>query len=405
MHFENTSQVVKLNSPLRLLAVCNYPTEAHPAHQVFVRALLQELVGLGVEVDVLAPQSIWKVLKQTERRDNSSNQADPISVRRPPYITYSDVRLPFAGSTFRWSARGHARAGLRDLQNLNGPFDACFSHFLYPHGVTAAGVSSALKIPAILSLGESSFRRYERTFRRSQISRQFERFSAVIANSGWIKDRCAQQYGVAESCLHVLPNGVNRQRFYPRDRRAARKACNLPQDRFIVISVGQFIERKGPMRTLEAIRSHPEIGAVFLGYGPQTPRGDQVLFQGAVKHDEIPVWLSAADAFVLPTLAEGCCNAVLEALSCGLPVISSDLPFNHAVLDDQVAMLVDPLDIRAIEASIRSLAADSALRDLMSRAALNKAENYGLRERAQRILTVIQQCVANGRVTKSNSRA
>jgi glycosyltransferase involved in cell wall biosynthesis len=127
-----------------------------------------------------------------------------------------------------------------------------------------------------------------------------------------------------------------------------------------------------------------------LGSGPQVPKGPQVLYQGVVPHEEIPEWLNAADIFVLPTLDEGCSNAILEAIFCGLPVISSDLPFNHGVLDAQVAVLVDPRDERALGQAIAWLLKQPQRRAAMSQAALRRMQAFRLADRARSIVTFLR---------------
>jgi glycosyltransferase involved in cell wall biosynthesis len=239
-------------------------------------------------------------------------------------------------------------------------------------------------------LGESNFvHRYENTYDRNNINQLLGRFSGIIANSTLIKDLCIQRYGLSEANIRVFPNGVNEQHFYPRHRKSARQHCQLPLDRPIVIFVGQFIERKGPLRVLEAIRARPEIGAVFLGYGPQVPEGPQVLYQGEVPHKEVPIWLNAADIFALPTLHEGCSNAILEALFCGLPVVSSDLPFNHSILDEQVAILVDPQDTGALGQAILALIDNPERRAALGQAGLYRSQSLRLADRAKGILAFL----------------
>jgi glycosyltransferase involved in cell wall biosynthesis len=239
-------------------------------------------------------------------------------------------------------------------------------------------------------LGESDFGRYETIYSRHNICQLLDRFTGVISNSPLITERCVERYGLPETRIRTFPNGVDGERFYPRNRDVARQRCRLPDDRPMVAFVGHFIERKGPLRVLEAIRSRPEIGAVFLGRGPQVPRGSQVLFQGEVTHEEVPIWLSAADLFVLPTLNEGCSNAILEALSCGLPVVSSDLPFNKGILDEQVSILVDSHNVEALGQAIFSLVDDHERRNAMGRAALRRAKAFSLTERAQKILAFLE---------------
>jgi teichuronic acid biosynthesis glycosyltransferase TuaC len=385
-----------MNSQLSILAVCNYPTDLRPAHQVFVRALLLELKALGAEVTVVAPESLAYLAKSGSQHRLAPRHEvrDGIPVHRPRYPTFSKIALPGAGTTERWNDLTHAAAALREAKKLQGPFDVCYAHFLYPHGLAAARVGGHLGIPTVVALGESSFGRYSPTYTDRETGRLLSGFSGIIANSHLIREYCVEHFDVPPGKITVFPNGVNEESFYPRDREWARKRCNLPQDRPIAIFVGQFIERKGPLRVLEAVRDMPEVGVVFLGQGPQVPAGPQVLYQGSVPHEEVPIWLSAADLFVLPTLDEGCSNAILEALSCGLPVVSSDLPFNYAILDDQSAVMVDPRDVGAIGAAIAELVRNPERRAAMQEAALQRSRSFRLGDRAQGIIHLLSTVVS-----------
>ena len=93
--------------------------------------------------------------------------------------------------------------------------------------------------------------------------------------------------------------------------------------------------------------------SIFIGSGEQTPEIDGILFCGKLPHDQIVHYLNAADVFVLPTLAEGCSNAIIEAMACGLPIISSDLPFNDDILDAENSIRVNSLDVESIAEAIR----------------------------------------------------
>ncbi len=372
---------------LRLLALCGYPSDARPSHQPFVRVTLRALAGQGAEPTVLAPESLWR--RPTGPR---SELRDGLPVHRPRFPSFSAVRLPGLGSTRRWSDAAYVRAALRASAEL-GTFDLCFAHFLYPHGQAAAAIASRLGVPAVLSLGESSFARYERAYDVPTLAALLARFAAVVANSPVIEAQLVERYAVPRDRIEVLPNGVDEKRFFPRDRAATRRELGLPADRTILAFVGHLNERKGPLRVMAAIRSRPEIAAVFLGDGPQRPDGPQVLHAGAVSPERVPLWLSAADFFVLPTVDEGCCNALLEALACGLPVVTSDRPFNRAVVDETVARLVEPTDPRALGAAIAQLAARPALRASLGKAALVRSRGFRLERRAERLHAVLRRVV------------
>ena len=107
-------------------------------------------------------------------------------------------------------------------------------------------------------------------------------------------------------------------------------------------------------------------------------------------HNDVPLYLNASDVFVLPTLQEGCCNVVVGAMACGLPVISSNLPFNWDVLNTDNSIMVDPLNVEEIKQAIIKLRDNIKLRENMSIAALDMASKLTIQERAAKILSFIQ---------------
>lgn len=116
-----------------------------------------------------------------------------------------------------------------------------------------------------------------------------------------------------------------------------------------------------------------------------------MLFSGALDHGEIPRYLAAADAFALPTLNEGCCNAIVEALAMGLPVVSSDRPFNDGLLTEENSIRVDPTDPRAVAVAISRLRDDPALRTRLAEGARRTGEALAIGARAAGILRFMEE--------------
>ena len=134
----------------------------------------------------------------------------------------------------------------------------------------------------------------------------------------------------------------------------------------------------------------PGVKSIFIGSGEQEPDCDGVLFKGRLPHKEIVTYLNAADIFVLPTLAEGCCNAVVEAMACGLPIVSSDLPFNDDILDETNSIRIDPMDVNAISKAIEKLWKDEDLRSKLADGALKRAKSLTIESRADNILRFME---------------
>ena len=90
----------------------------------------------------------------------------------------------------------------------------------------------------------------------------------------------------------------------------------------------------GGTKLFEINLNDNSIKAFFIGTGNEMPDYNEVLFQGRVKHDLLPDYLNCADVFVLPTSSEGCSNAIIEAMACGLPVCANDVGDSHFIMAD-----------------------------------------------------------------------
>ena len=142
----------KLKNQIRLLAISNYPSETRPANQVFVRALLLELVSLGVNVTVIAPESVSNVSKPGTkfRLAPAFEVRDGLAIHRPRYFTLSNLKLPFGIRTSRLGVKAYINAVEREVEKLDEDFDICMGHFLSPHGRAAAQVGKKLGIPSVV---------------------------------------------------------------------------------------------------------------------------------------------------------------------------------------------------------------------------------------------------------------
>jgi glycosyltransferase involved in cell wall biosynthesis len=130
----------------------------------------------------------------------------------------------------------------------------------------------------------------------------------------------------------------------PGTQQAYRKRLDLPIHKPMAVCVGRLHPKKNQRLLIEALhylaqKGHP-LTVALLGTGPLGPKleqraaelglSDQVLFCGQVTN--VFDYLYAADLFVLPSLMEGLSNALLEAMSVGLPCVASDIPGNRAVI-------------------------------------------------------------------------
>ena len=241
------------------------------------------------------------------------------------------------------------------------------AHFAYPEGHAATLLGKWFGLPVTITLRGTEVPLARDPARRHRMVQAIERANRVFAVAESLKQHAVSLGANADKIL-VVGNGVDCSKFFPVDRDSARARLGLPQHAKILVSVGGLVERKGFHRVIELLPSLiariPDLHYLVVG-GP-SPEGDlsgflqdmvtrlglgeRVHFLGAVAPEELHQPLSAADVFVLATANEGWANVFLEAMACGLPVVTTDVGGNREVVSDQALGLVTPFgDSTALE--------------------------------------------------------
>lgn len=372
-----------------------YPYKDDPQFS-FVEELCRAFSRKGIRVDVISPQSIVHILLRKEKRHPikrtySDVGGAQITVYRPLFL-----QLPYKYRNYNEKAyKGIVERTFR--KNGLKP-DVCYGHF-WNNGYYISRVAKENGLPLFVASGEGNFDELEELYTSEKYREYSKDVAGVICVSSSCRDSSVS-LGMtqAEKCI-VIPNAINHSKFYQKDKRQLREQYEIPQDKFIVAFTGSFIHRKGSDRLSAAIEKlhNPCICSFFIGggQGPENlvPTCDGVLFCGKVSHDKIADYLNMADVFALPTLNEGCCNAIIEAMACGLPIISSDRPFNHDLLGENNSILIDPTNIDEIAAAIKKLKEDVSLREKLGKGALETAKAQEINIRAGKILSFISNTV------------
>jgi glycosyltransferase involved in cell wall biosynthesis len=268
--------------------------------------------------------------------------------------------------------------------------DAIYGHFIASSGMCAGDIGEVLSIPSFLAYGESSTENFL-VFSRSFIAKKLSKLNGVISVSSENKRELLDLKLINNSNdIGVFPNGIDNTRFYKIDKGIARKQLGIDDDKFVVAFAGHFIERKGVIVLSDALNQLQNVYSIFIGAGSDEPQCKNILFKGRVPHEQVHIYLNAADVFVLPTLAEGCCNAIIEAMACGLPIISSDQPFNDDILNTENSIRLDVKDVEAIRQAIVLLRDNPQLRSKMSEVALISASSLNIKQRAQNIIEFME---------------
>lgn len=360
----------------------NYPSASRPHLGTFVYRFVQELCRNNLDVTVIAPEAIHYLFK---RRANANYGNELAKVYRPSYLSFSN-KISYQGlSAVRWGMKSMALSVRLCAQRFGIKADLVYGHF-FPTGLATLELAKRWDVPSVLTIGESRIADAATSMSSEFVTKQMNDFKGIVAVSKEIKSVLMEKYSIPEDRIRHIPNAPDSRMFFPRDRYAMRLKYGLPLDRFIVAYVGHFNDWKGAHRLIAALNQTAHVYGVFLGSGDQLDVNEKILLAKAVPNYQVPEYLSAANLFVLPTRNEGSCNAISEALACGLPVISSDVPAIREQLDESVSILIDPLSEKSIASAIRRLSNDKELYDRMSVAALKKAQSYTLKHRAKEMI-------------------
>ena len=208
----------------------------------------------------------------------------------------------------------------------------------------------------------------------------------------------------------VVPNGVDVARFAsaPVERAAQLRASVAPDGRPLLLSVGGVEPRKGSdslVRALARLPGRPVL-AVLGGHSFQDHAayrdavlaelpslglelGRDVVLLGTVPEADMTAWYAAADALAFPSVKEGFGLAVLEAMSAGAPVVTSDLPvFREYLVDGRDALLVPVGDVAALAVALETALTDRSVRARLVAAGHQVAAGFTWQASARRHLEV-----------------
>ena len=244
-----------------------------------------------------------------------------------------------------------------------------------------------------------AFNPANRLYLAAATRRAVRQADGVIAVSASTRRDLVRWLGVPEEKIAVVPNGIDAT-FRPiRDEErleALRRERGLPER--MILFVGTMEPRKNAATLVRAYAQLKERAAISHklvlvgGLGWRYERlftlveelglQDDLVFPGFVSYDELPLWYNAADLFVYPSLYEGFGLPPLEAMACGVPVITSNVSSLPEVVGE-AGPLVDPLDVEGLAEAMAHVLSDGALRAEMRERGLARAGQFSWLEAAR----------------------
>ncbi len=327
-----------------------FPHPLQPGGGVFIRERMFR-VGEHVPVIVVSPQP-WFPFQWLARYFKPHfrlpapryEEQRGIAIFRPRFIS-------FPGVLKQWDGFLMALGSYLTLRRLRETyrFQVIDAHFTYPDGYAATLLGDWFSVPVSVTMRGTEVPHSNLPALRRRLTKTLQRADQIFSVSDSLR-QLALHLGASESKTQVIGNGVDFDKFAPVDRREARLKFGLPPQAKVLISVGALVGRKGFHRVIQVlpglVARVPDLH--YLVVGGASPEGNietelraqvarlglenRVHFLGALSPDDLKWPLSAADVFVLATRNEGWANVFLEAMACGLPVVTTDVGGNAEVV-------------------------------------------------------------------------
>ncbi|MGR8930589.1 MAG: glycosyltransferase [Gammaproteobacteria bacterium] len=358
----------------RLVVFCSlYPSEVRPHAGLFIRERMGR-VAEHCPVVVVSPVP-WFPMQGLLRLFKPEYRPQPASYERQKGIDVYFPRFLAIPGLFRFLDGFFMAIGTLPLLfklKKKFAFNLIDAHFAYPDGYAASYLGAWFNVPVTVTLRGTEVPLSRNPARRERLLKALQRAAKVFSVSDSLK-RHVVALGADSHKITVIGNGVDIKKFVAIDKAQARRRLGLADDAEILISVGALVERKGFHRVIEVlpglIEKHPRL--VYLIVGGASPEGNNrvqleqrvdslglnqhVRFLGAMSSEDLHIPLSASDVFVLATANEGWANVFLEAMACGLPVVTTDVGGNREVVCEEKLGIVVPFgDLIALSQSIDS---------------------------------------------------
>jgi glycosyltransferase involved in cell wall biosynthesis len=331
--------------PLNIVSITRLlPTPNNPAQGIFVKRRLDGMRNYAMQqsLQVIPFFPLVKPLPDWCRNTLDSN------------VTYVPMfYLP--GAMKSLDAHWMYRAILPVIKKMHreSSIDMIDAHWGYPEAVACQKVSQTLDIPFCVTLRGHEIDYLANSHFRPILLEAFRKANLCICVSQSLAD-LLEAHGIDPQKTKVVRNVVDRNTFYIGNKNKERESLGISSEYDVILSVGQLLPGKRHIDFLHAIAKalevRPSIRAFIAGSKDASPRHTQEIVEtinrlgltnrvkllGTLSAQTLASYYRAADVFCLLTEREGCCNAVLEALASGLPIVTTPAGDNAFFLDEGV---------------------------------------------------------------------
>jgi len=333
-----------------------FPTSSQGDRGIYIYRIVRSLQRYG-RVDVVCTLVTYPMLPLVRppamRQGNLDVHFSPegVNVRYLQYPGLPVLTRPLNSISCASAIKAHVKS----LQP-----DIILAYWAQPEGNAAIAIGRSLGVPVIVgALGSDLL--LAKGIGRHLVRRAVARADRVLTVSADMSN-VAISLGAQVDRVTTITNGCDRSVFHVRPRRSCRIKLGIDLNTRLVLFVGRMTKAKG-LRELAAAFAQVrgrfvDAALVCIGEGPMkkqfaSGRGaEPIRAVGYKTCDEIADWLGACDLLCLPSYSEGCPNAVMEALSCGRPVVATRVGGIPELVDDRSGILVPPRDVTSLASAI-----------------------------------------------------
>jgi len=259
-----------------------------------------------------------------------------------------------------------------------------------------------------LSSSASWYQKVGNLYRRLIVDNIVKRSNQLITVSEFEKQNISNIYGLGDSKIQAIYNGVSAN--LTADISEAKKVntkikYELPEKYFL--HFGNTDPRKNTKRVIEAYNKYLKIfkdevklvliglnqarlNAILKDVGLKKELGRKIVLIGYVPDEDLSVIFNLSEVFLFPSLREGFGIPIIEAMACGVPVITSNTSSMPEVADD-AALLVDPYRVASIFEAIVKLRLDREFRDQLIMKGFERYKTFSWENTAKKVLGIYLQ--------------
>jgi glycosyltransferase involved in cell wall biosynthesis len=387
-------------SEKNLLVISNsFPNQENTfAGNIFVKEQVKSLSRYYDNIYVVSP--VAHGMERLRSTKHHNYQFNNVQVFFPKYFNNP---LFWSWGRSAWvNLETRAVESLIKRENLR--FDLIHAHFTWPSGAVAVKLKRIYSSPVIITEHTST------TFQKAIEMQDEASIEAWREANQIIRVRHSdvsmfERVNIPLSKVASIPNGYNSTQFRPVDTQRCRAALDLPQNKKIILYVGNFYgEVKGHRYLVDAIsiivKQRKDVLCIIVGSGKlqvdiekqirSLGLEDFIYLPGKKAHDEIPIWMNACDIFVLPSLNEGNPTVMFEALGCGKPFVGTRVGgVPEIITSDDYGLLVEPANPKDLAEKMQI----AMNREWGNEKILHYAKRYTWENIAKEIMTVYEKAL------------